>query len=319
MDHQVTRGSDQEEAIGAHGGFRIRVLSAWDAASRQFKVSAFVRGSETEEEIGMDTHAARFALIQDAQDHGFTVAMQWIDRQEASPVTTSSITLVADDGFHLAAYVAEPPGQPKGAVVVLQEIFGVNSHIRSVADGYAAAGYVAVAPSTFDRIQPGVELGYAQADMAEAKRLKAAAEALPAPGVLRDVQAAVDHAAKVLGGTGKVGIVGYCWGGLLAWRAAAMARGLSAAVTYYGGGMTMGKEPSRQPAVPVMAHFGDKDAHITVDSVQAFAQMHPEVEVHRYAADHGFNCDQRGAYNASAAATARERSLYHFGRHLIGA
>ncbi|MGC4060774.1 MAG: dienelactone hydrolase family protein [Aquabacterium sp.] len=238
--------------------------------------------------------------------------MRWIDQQERGAVTASSITLVADDGFQCAVYVSEPVGRPKGAVVVLQEIFGVNAHIRSVADGYAAAGYLAIAPATFDRVQRGVELGYAQADMAEARRLKAAVEALPPPGVLRDVQAAVDHAARA----GKVGIVGYCWGGLLAWRAAALVRGLSAAVTYYGGGMTMGSEPARQATVPVMAHFGDKDAHITAESVQAFERAHPEVEVHRYAADHGFNCDQRSAYNASAAATARERSLYHFDRHL---
>lgn len=312
MDHEITRGANQEEAIGAHGGFRIRVLSTWDAACRQFRVSAFVRGSETEEEIGMDTGQAGFALIQDAQDHGFAVATQWIDRQAQGGGAATSVTLVAADGFQSAAYVSEPSGKPKGGIVVLQEIFGVNAHIRGVADGYAAEGYLAVAPSTFDRVERGVELGYAQVDMAQAKRLKVAAEALPPPGALQDVQAAIDYAARA----GKVGIVGYCWGGLLAWRAAEMLRGLSAAVSYYGGGMTMGREPSRQPAVPTMAHFGDLDAHITVESVRAFTQAHPEVEVHRYAADHGFNCDQRSAYNASAAATARERTLYHFDRHI---
>jgi carboxymethylenebutenolidase len=226
--------------------------------------------------------------------------------------SSSTITLTAADGFKSSAYVSEPSGTPKGAIVVLQEIFGVNAHIRGVADGYAAAGYLAVAPSTFDRSETDVQLGYKAEDMTEGSRLKAAIEALPAPGVLQDIQAAVDYAAKA----GKVGIVGYCWGGLLVWRSAEKVKGLSAAVAYYGGGMTVGTEPSRKPAVPTMAHFGDQDTHISVESVQAFEKAHPEVEVHLYAANHGFNCDQRGSYNAGAAATALERSLYHFGKHV---
>jgi carboxymethylenebutenolidase len=225
---------------------------------------------------------------------------------------SSTVTLTAADGFKSSAYVSEPSGTPKGAIVVLQEIFGVNSHIRGVADGYAAAGYLAIAPATFDRVERDVQLGYAPSDMTEGSRLKAAVEALPAPGVLQDIQAAVDEAARA----GKVGIVGYCWGGLLVWRAAEKVRGLAAAVAYYGGGMTVGSEPSRTPAVPTMAHFGDQDAHISVESVKLFEQAHPEVEVHLYAANHGFNCDQRGSYNAGAAATARERSLYHFGKYI---
>ena len=228
---------------------------------------------------------------------------------------SSTIPLTAADGFKSSAYVSEPSGTPKGAIVVLQEIFGVNSHIRQVADGYAAAGYLAIAPSTFDRVERDIELGYSPDDMSRGMHLKAAVEALPAPGVLQDIQAAVDHAAKATS-TGKVGIVGYCWGGLLVWRSAEKVRGLSAAVAYYGGGMTAGSEPSRRPAVPTMAHFGDQDAHISVESVKAFEQAHPEVEVHLYAANHGFNCDQRGSYNAGAAASALERSLYHFGKHV---
>ena len=227
-------------------------------------------------------------------------------------MTSSTITLTAADGFQSSAYVSEPPHAPKGAIVVLQEIFGVNSHIRSVADRYAAAGYLAIAPATFDRVEPGVQLGYTPDDMKSGSALKAAVEALPAPGVLRDIQAAVDFAASA----GKVGIVGYCWGGLLVWRAAEQVTGLAAAVSYYGGGMTMGAEPSRKPAVPTMSHFGDQDTHITLESVKAFEQAHPEVEVHLYEANHGFNCDQRGSYDAGAAATALERSLFHFGKHV---
>ena len=216
------------------------------------------------------------------------------------------------DGQAIPAYVAEPKGQAKGGVVVIQEIFGVNSHIRSVVDGYAAAGYLAIAPAIFHRVKPNVDIGYTPEDMQAGMALKAASEALPAPGVMQDIQAAIKYAAKA----GKVGIVGYCYGGLLTWRAAAMLDGLSAAVPYYGGGVTTPEEIARKPKVPVMAHFGDKDKHISVESVKAFEKAHPEVEVHLYEADHGFNCDQRGSYNAGAAATARERTLYFFGKHV---
>ncbi len=225
---------------------------------------------------------------------------------------SSTITLTAADGFQCAAYVAQPAGTPKGAIVVLQEIFGVNSHIREVAEGYATAGYLAIAPATFDRVERGVEIGYTADDVTRGAQLKSAIEALPALAVLQDVQAAIDHVAKA----GKVGIVGYCWGGLLVWRSAEQLRGLSAAVAYYGGGSTVGAELARRPKVPTMAHFGDQDAHISVESVRALERAHPEVEVHLYAANHGFNCDQRGSYNASAAATALERTLYHFGKHV---
>jgi len=227
-------------------------------------------------------------------------------------MTSSHVTLAAADGFQCDAYVSEPAHAPKGAVVVLQEIFGVNSHIRAVADRYAAAGYLAVAPATFDRVERGVQLGYLPEDQKRGAGLKAAVQALPTPGVLQDIQAAVDFAAR----SGKVGIVGYCWGGLLAWRSAAQVRGLAAAVSYYGGGMTAGDEPARRPRVPTMAHFGELDTHIPLDSVKAFEKAHPEVEVHLYDANHGFNCDQRGAYNAGAAATALERTLFHFGKYV---
>ena len=222
------------------------------------------------------------------------------------------IDLTAQDGVTFPAYVAEPAGQPKGAIVVLQEIFGVNSHIRSVADGYAAAGYLAVAPSTFHRVKPGVELGYTGDDMQAGMALKTAVEELPAPGVLQDVQAAVDYAAKA----GKVGIVGYCWGGLLTWRAAAGVSGIAAAAPYYGGGMTTPEESARTPKVPVLAHFGSKDHWISLESVEAFKKAHPEVEVHVYEADHGFNCDQRGSYDAAAAKLAKERTLAFFVDHV---
>ena len=222
------------------------------------------------------------------------------------------VDLKAADGAAIPAYVAQPPGKPRGGVVVVQEIFGVNSHIRAVADGYAAEGYLAVAPAIFQRVKPGVELGYAQEDMQAGMGLKSAVEALPAPGVMQDLQAAVNHAAQA----GKVGIVGYCYGGLLTWRAAALLDGLSAAVPYYGGGVTTPEEIARKPRVPVLAHFGEQDHWIPLDTVEAFRKAHPEVEVHIYAANHGFNCDQRGSYDRVAALAARERTVAFFQKHL---
>ncbi|MDP3701635.1 MAG: dienelactone hydrolase family protein [Hylemonella sp.] len=222
------------------------------------------------------------------------------------------IDLKAADGFVFPAYVAQPAGKPRGGVVVLQEIFGVNSHIRAVADAYAAAGYLAVAPATFHRARPGVELGYAPDDMSAGMALKATVEALPAPGVMQDIQAAINHAA----GAGKVGVVGYCWGGLLTWRSACLLKGVAAAVPYYGGGVTTEGEIARSPKCPVLAHFGEQDHWIPLDGVAALQKAHPDIEVHVYAANHGFNCDQRGAWNAAAATLARERTLAFFAKHV---
>ena len=217
------------------------------------------------------------------------------------------IQLRAADGSEVSAYEARPEGTARGGLVVIQEIFGVNAHIREVADGFARDGYVVVAPALFDRIRPGVELAYEEADIQQGVELKAEVEALPSPGVQQDIQAAIDHAARI--GGGKVAIVGYCWGGLLAWRAAAMLPGLSAAVPYYGGGTTLPDEIARQPKVPVLAHYSDCDPHIPLDGVEALQRAHPQVQVHIYSAQHGFNCDHRAAWDEAAARLARERSL----------
>ena len=224
------------------------------------------------------------------------------------------VDLTSADGFVVPAWVARPEGAPRGAVVVLQEIFGVNSHIRAVADRLAASGYLAVAPATFARVRAGVELGYEAQDMQDGMALKAAVEALPAPGVMPDIQAAIDYAAAQSGC--KVGVVGFCWGGLLTWRAACTLGGLAAAVPYYGGGMTSPAETARQPPVPVLAHFGERDHWIPLEGVQAFGRAHPQVQVHVYAADHGFHCDHRGSYDEAAALTAWDRTLAFFGQHL---
>ena len=226
---------------------------------------------------------------------------------------SETIQLKAADGFSFPAYVARPAGAARGAVMVIQEIFGVNAHIRAVADGYAAAGYLAIAPDAFHRVRPGVALGYSPEDIQAGIALKAQVEALPAPGVLQDLQATVDHARAA--GL-KVAVVGYCWGGLLAWRSACQLSGVSAAAPYYGGGMTVGVERTRQPQCPVLCHFGAQDHAIALDTVEAFRRAQPAVEVQVYDAQHGFNCDQRGSYDAAAAALARDRTLAFFARHM---
>ena len=224
------------------------------------------------------------------------------------------IELRAADGVVSEAYVAQPKREVRASIVVLQEIFGVNAHIRAVADGFALAGFLVVAPATFSRIQKHVNLGYTEKEVASGRALKNQAEALPAPGVMAEVQAAITHAS--MASRGKVGVVGYCWGGLLTWRSAALVEGLSAAVPYYGGGSTNSEEIARHPKCPVMAHYAKQDHWIGLDTVDAFAKAHPEVAVHLYEADHGFNCDHRGSYQKVSADLARERTLSFFEEHL---
>lgn len=224
------------------------------------------------------------------------------------------VHLKAADGFAFPAYLAQPAGKAKAAIVVIQEIFGVNSHIQAVTDRFAAQGYLAIAPAMFERVTPGVNLGYQPDDMTAGMGLKAAATDLPGAGVMQDIQAAIDDAATQSGG--KVGVVGFCWGGLLTWQSACTLAGISAAVPYYGGGMTAPSEVARKPKCPVMAHFGEKDHYIPLEGVNAFAVAHREVTVHTYAADHGFNCDQRGSHDEAAATSARARTLAFFAEKL---
>jgi len=218
------------------------------------------------------------------------------------------IELTASDGHKLAAYRADPPGKPRGAIVVIQEIFGVNSHIRNVADGYAAAGYAAIAPQIFDRVERNVELGYEPTDMT--RGVEIARGKLKMEQTLQDLQAAIDDAKRF----GKVGVVGYCFGGLMAWLAACELNGVSAVVSYYGGGVA--SQLDRKPRCPVMMHFGDKDAHIPLSDVDKVRKAHPGVNVNVYAADHGFNCDHRASYDAAAAKLALSRSLDFFAKNV---
>lgn len=223
-----------------------------------------------------------------------------------------SLTLTAADGHTFNAHLALPTGAPRGAVVVVQEIFGVNSHIRSVADGFAAAGYVAIAPALFDRIERGVELGYTEADMGRAFALM---NASPRELALQDIDAARRHVAGLVGPAGKVGILGFCWGGLLSWLSAGQLDGFAAAVPYYGGGM--GQQAGVAPRCPVLGHFGEQDTHIPLDGILALQRAHADrVTVHVYPAGHGFNCDQRGSFDAPSAALARERTLAFLAQHV---
>src|SRR3954467_11090024 len=217
------------------------------------------------------------------------------------------IQLTASDGHKLDAYRAEPAGKPRGGIVVIQEIFGVNSHIKSVTDGFAADGYLAVAPAMFDRVQKNFDVGYSPDDMTKGRETRAKVTNAMA---LKDAEAAI----KAVSSAGKVGIVGYCWGGTIAWLAAGKLGGLACAVAYYGGGILADAELA--PKVPLMGHFGDKDAHIPVDGVKKLAAKYPQHQIFIYAADHGFNCDQRGSWNAPAAKQARERTLAFFRKHV---
>lgn len=221
-------------------------------------------------------------------------------------------TVQSADGHIFAAYEARPEGDAKAGVVVIQEIFGVNAHIRSVADGYAQHGYYVIAPAIFDRVQTGVELGYDEAGMGAGMKL--AFQDLKLEDALSDIQAAV-NAASERAGTGEVGVVGYCFGGLLTWLAACDLEGVSCASSYYGGGVSGVRH--KQAQCPVMMHFGELDAHIPLSDVDKVREAQAEVAVFVYqGADHGFNCDARGSYHAESAEVARQRTLEFFAEHL---
>jgi len=217
------------------------------------------------------------------------------------------IELTAADGFRLSAYRADPAGTPRGGLVVVQEIFGVNGHIRGVCDGFAADGYRVIAPALFDRYQRNVDIGYTAEDVVRGRELKAMA-------VLEPALADVDAARAALADAGKTGVTGYCWGGYITWMSAARLDGFACAIPYYGGGML--EASGERPRCPTICHFGERDQHIPVAGVREFAAAHPEVEVFIYPADHGFNCDHRGSYDAASAKLARERTLAFLRRHV---
>ena len=185
----------------------------------------------------------------------------------------------------IGAYVATPKGTPKGGIVVIQEIFGVNHHIKAVTDKFAQDGYLALAPCFFDRIKPGIELGYTPDTIAELKKR----------------------------GCKKVAVTGFCWGGTITWLSATRLKP-DAAIGYYGGGIHGAK--AEKPTVPTMLHFGDKDMHIPMTHVNELRSLHPGVAIYDYPADHGFHCDERGSYDGLASAQAYARTLEFMAKHV---
>lgn len=210
------------------------------------------------------------------------------------------IELAAEDGHRFAAWEATPSKPARGALVIAPEIFGVNSHIRSVADGFAADGYHVLAAALFDRVQRDFESGYS-ADEIQAGR--AIAMKVDFRDAMKDLAAAV----AVGKAAGRVGLVGYCWGGTLAWVAAARVDGLACAISYYGG--RIAEFVDEKPRCPVQAHFGEHDKTPTPEQARTLIAAHPQLDAHFYDAGHGFNCDQRASYDAKASQLARTRTL----------
>jgi carboxymethylenebutenolidase len=215
-----------------------------------------------------------------------------------------NVDLTASDGHRLSAYGASPGSGARGAIVVIQEIFGVTRHIRAVADQYAAAGFNAIAPALFDRVERGIDVPYT--DMARGFGYM---QALKNENVMLDVQAAIDRVA----GTGKVGVVGYCWGGTMAYLAAARLK-VAATVAYYGGGID--KYLAEKPRCPILFHFGEKDTHIPQSTVEKIKAAVPAATFFLYPADHGFNCTDRASFEPNSARLALDRSLEFFHRHV---
>ena len=216
-------------------------------------------------------------------------------------------TIMARDGHEFQAWLAAAPGRPRGALLVIQEIFGVNSHIRSVADGFAAAGYTAIAPALFDRVRRGIELGYGAESMQEGAGY---VKQLDPEATRRDLAAAL----AVVKHSGRAGAVGYCWGGLQSYLAASELP-LACAVVYYG---KVAAHLDRRPRCPVLYHFGAEDKSIPLADVARISAAYPQAPVYTYeGAGHGFNCDQRASFAPQAAALARSRTLEFLERYLV--
>ena len=218
------------------------------------------------------------------------------------------VKLKASDGFESGGYRADPAGAPKGAIVVIQEIFGVNHHIRAVCDRIAGEGYVAIAPAIFDRIEPDFESGYSPDEIAVARKFVASPDWA---AMLLDTQAAID----AVRGAGPVGIIGFCLGGSIAYAAATKLSGLSAAIGYYGGAVVGFADD--KPKVPTQLHFGEQDHGIPLTDVETIKAKRPDVEVFVYpGAQHGFSCDERASYDKASTDIAWPRSMAFFAKHM---
>jgi carboxymethylenebutenolidase len=207
-------------------------------------------------------------------------------------------TLMARDGHEFNAWLAAPTGPARGVVVIAQEIFGVNSHIRRVADSYAATGYLTIAPCLFDRIRRGIELGYSEAQTQEGRGYRLQ---IPKEKTLLDLTASIN----VTRHAGRVAVIGYCWGGTLSFLAACELP-VSCAVSYYGGQIK--DQLPKSPRRPVLYHFGERDSYIPASDIEKIRAADLNGEFHLYPADHGFNCEERGSYDAPSAKLALERT-----------
>jgi carboxymethylenebutenolidase len=217
-------------------------------------------------------------------------------------------TLMARDGHEFRAWLSAPSGTPRGAIVVVQEIFGINSHIRAVTDGYAAEGYVAIAPSLFDRVRKGIEIGYSASERQEGFGYVAQ---LKHDQIMKDLSAAI----AVVKHAGRVGMVGFCWGGKVAYLSASEPLPITCGVAYYGG--SIAKSLDKTPKRPMMYHFGELDQHIPLSDIEAIKAANPEGIFYTYpGADHAFNRAQHESYHAPSAALARERTLAFFAQHV---
>jgi carboxymethylenebutenolidase len=218
-----------------------------------------------------------------------------------------NVELTASDGHKFSAYVAEPTGKAKGALIVVMEIFGVNSHIRRVTDEYADDGYLAIAPAFFDRVQRGLDVGYSQQEIEMARGLM---QKMKFEDALKDVEAARQHVASA----GTTGIIGYCWGGSVSFKSACNVNGLACAVAYYGGAIP--SLMNEKPKCPMMFHWGETDHSIPLEKAKEVAEKH-KGEIHYfYPAGHGFNCEQRGSYHKESADIARSRTREFLAKHI---
>ncbi len=216
-------------------------------------------------------------------------------------------SLTTTDNHTLGAYRADPAGKPKGAMVVAQEIFGVNSHIRNVCDRLAAEGYVAVAPALFDRFVRDFESGYSPDEVAHARSYLGK---IDWPKMLLDIQAGIDEVKSA----GPVGVIGFCMGGSAAFLAATRLSGLKAAVAFYGGQIV--KFADEKPKCPVQMHFGETDASIPMADVEIVKQKRPDCEIYVYPAGHGFYCDERASFDDASAKLAWQRTIGFLDKHM---
>ena len=216
------------------------------------------------------------------------------------------IEVTAKDNHQFSAYISQPSGKPQAGIVIIQEIFGVNIHIKEVTDLYASYGYLCIAPSLFDRVEKNVTLNYDEKGVSKGRALKELCD----NHALKDIEASI----SVVSSAGKVGVIGYCWGGSLSWRIGCEVSQLSASVCYYGGDIP--KLRNLKPKCNVLTHFGELDKGIPLKDVRIFEKKRPEVHTYTYPADHGFNCDHRSQYDKTCAVIAFDRTLKFLEKNL---